>query len=144
MWQWLVQWPVAPQGMLLYGVVIAAALVYVPYGVVAYGRLTSGFDYHAPRAMFDRLPNYAKRASWAHQNSFEVFMLFGAAALMVFVTGTASSQTTGYVLLFLASRVGFTLFYILDLPFLRSPCWVVSMVTVACLMATSLGAVSGG
>jgi uncharacterized MAPEG superfamily protein len=130
--------------MLLYGVAIAAALVYVPYGVVAYARLASGFDFHAPRAMFDRLPNYAKRATWAHQNSFEVFMLFGAAALMVFVSGAASPTTTGYVLLFLVSRLGFSLFYILDVPFLRSPFWVLSMACVAGLMSASLGSVSVG
>ena len=32
-------------------------------------------DMKAPRAMFERLPAWGQRASWAHQNSFEAFTL---------------------------------------------------------------------
>jgi len=32
--------------------------------------------------MFDKLPPYAQRATWAHQNSFEAFIMILAAALM--------------------------------------------------------------
>ncbi|MFN5979037.1 MAG: MAPEG family protein, partial [Pseudanabaena sp.] len=69
-----------PSQILLYGIAIAGGLIYLPYIVVAYGRVSVGIDMNAPRAMFDRLPDYAKRATWAHQNSFEVFALFATAA----------------------------------------------------------------
>ena len=49
----------------------------------------------APRAVFDRLPPYAQRATWAHQNAFEAFMLFAAAALMAYVTGVDQSVAVG-------------------------------------------------
>ena len=70
--------------ILLDCIAAAAALVYAPFLVVALARLQLGYDQAAPRAMFDRLPDYAQRATWAHQNSFETFMLFSAAALMAY------------------------------------------------------------
>ncbi len=129
---------IAPSQMLLYGIAIAGGLVYLPYLVVAYGRLSIGIDMNAPRAMFDRLPDYAKRATWAHQNSFEVFALFAAAALTTYVTESSSEQTSLYVIAFIAARILFSLFYILNLPFLRSPMWAISMVCIGSLFSASL------
>ena len=126
----------SPQ-ILLYGIAIAAGLVYLPYILVAYGRLSIGYDMSSPRAMFDRLPDYAKRATWAHQNSFEVFALFTAAALTAYVSNIASDKTSLYVLVFLAARFLFSLFYIVDLPWLRSPMWAVSMVCIGSLFIAS-------
>ncbi len=128
---------ISPSQILLYGIAIAAGLVYLPYMVVAYGRVTVGMDMNAPRAMFDRLPDYAKRATWAHQNSFETFTLFAAAALTAYVTNVASDKTSLYILAFLVARFLFSLFYILNLPFLRSPMWAVSMVCIASLFSAS-------
>jgi uncharacterized MAPEG superfamily protein len=127
-----------PSQILLYGIAIAGGLIYLPYIVVAYGRLSIGIDMNAPRAMFDRLPDYAKRATWAHQNSFETFGLFAAAALTTYVSNAASDKTSLYVLAFLAARFLFTLFYILDLPWLRSPMWAISMVCIGGLFSVSL------
>lgn len=124
--------------ILLYGIAIAAGLVYLPYLVVAYGRVSIGIDMNAPRAMFDRLPDYAKRATWAHQNSIEVFALFAAAALTTYIANVASDRTSLYVLAFLATRVLFSLFYILNLPLLRSPMWAIGMVCIAGLFSASL------
>ncbi|QYO68933.1 hypothetical protein [Leptolyngbya sp. 7M] len=50
--------------LLLYGIVAAAVLIYVPFPVVAYGRVKAGYDIAAPRALFDKLPAYAQRATW--------------------------------------------------------------------------------
>ena len=129
---------IPPSQILLYGIAIAAGLVYLPYLVVAYGRVSIGIDMNAPRAMFDRLPEYAKRATWAHQNSFEAFALFAAAALTAYVSNAASEKTSLYILAFLVARFLFSLFYVLDLPFLRSPMWAVSMVCIGSLFTASL------
>lgn len=127
-----------PSQILLYGIAIAGGLIYLPYIVVAYGRISIGIDMNAPRAMFDRLPDYAKRATWAHQNSFEVFALFATAAITAYVTNSASDQTSLDVLIFLVARVLFSLFYILDLPWLRSPMWAISMLCIGGLFSASL------
>lgn len=130
----------SPDQVLLYGIAAMAAIVYLPYILVAYGRVSIGIDLAAPRAMFDRLPDYAKRATWAHQNSFESFAVFTAAALTVYVTGSASVATNNYILLYLAARLLFFGFYWVNWPFLRSPMWALSMVAIGGLFLASLNA----
>ncbi|MDE5088163.1 MAG: MAPEG family protein, partial [Trichodesmium sp. St16_bin2-tuft] len=75
-----------PSSIFLDCIALGAILIYAPFLVVAYGRVTVGYDLGAPRAMFEKLPDYAKRATWAHQNSFETFILFAAASFMAYVT----------------------------------------------------------
>ena len=66
----------------------------------------------APRAMFDKLPPYAQRATWAHQNSFENFMVFSAAALMAYVTGVNSQTSLFAAIAFVVARLLYSIFYI--------------------------------
>ncbi|NJK28581.1 MAG: MAPEG family protein, partial [Coleofasciculaceae cyanobacterium SM2_3_26] len=76
----------SPSAILLDAIAAAAVTIYVPFLAVAYGRFQVGYDTAAPRALFDKLPPYAQRASWAHQNSFEAFIVFTPAALMAYIT----------------------------------------------------------
>jgi uncharacterized MAPEG superfamily protein len=46
----------APEQVLYWGVAIAAILIYLPYGLVAYGRVKSGFDPNAPRRFLTNFP----------------------------------------------------------------------------------------
>jgi uncharacterized MAPEG superfamily protein len=105
---------------LLYCIVLAAASIYAPFMVVGVARLQVGYDMSAPRAMLDKLPPYAKRANWAHQNAFESFTLFAPAALMAYVTGQDSLLATGVAIAYVAARLLYSVFYILDIPLLRS------------------------
>ncbi len=131
--------PFTPPQWLLFAIALAAFLVYVPFAAVAAGRLQVGLDYKAPRGMFDRLPDWAQRATWAHQNAFEVFMLFAAAALMVYVSGRSSDTTTALVIAFLGLRLTHSVFYILNIPTVRSLAWAASMGCIGALMFVSLG-----
>jgi uncharacterized MAPEG superfamily protein len=107
-------------GSLLVAIVVGAVLVYLPFLVVGYARFKVGYDMSAPRAMFDKLPPYAQRAAWAHQNGFESFALFAPAALMAYATGQSSQVAVGAALVYLAGRTLYPVFYILDVPLLRS------------------------
>lgn len=111
-----------PQGSatLLYCIAVAAVLIYLPFLVVGYARVKVGYDMSAPRAIFDKLPVYAQRAAWAHQNAFEGFMIFASAALMAYVTGQNSSLAVGAALTYTIARLLHSVFYILDIPLARS------------------------
>lgn len=124
--------------ILLWCIVLAAVLVYVPFLVVAYGRLMIGYDIAAPRAMFDKLPAYAQRATWAHQNSFEAFGLFTAGALMAYVTQVDSSLAVGAAIAHVIARFFYSLFYILNQPLLRSLMFAVGSLSTFTLMGLSL------
>ncbi|BAZ42225.1 hypothetical protein NIES4101_81930 [Calothrix sp. NIES-4101] len=104
----------------LYSIVAAAALIYAPFLVVGYARFSLGYDISAPRTMFDKLPPYAQRATWAHQNSFEAFMVFAAAAMMAYVTGVNSPWAVVAAMAFVVARLFYSIFYILNIPILRS------------------------
>ncbi|MEA5619279.1 MAPEG family protein [Cronbergia sp. UHCC 0137] len=104
----------------LYAIAAAAVLIYLPYLLVAYARARIGYDIYAPRAMFDQLPPYAQRAFWAHENSFEGFMVFAAAALMAYITGVDSPLAGMVAIAFLFARLLYSIFYILNIPILRS------------------------
>jgi uncharacterized MAPEG superfamily protein len=128
----------SPPTVLLWCIAIAALLVYLPFLVVAYGRVQVGYDIAAPRAMFDKLPTFAQRATWAHQNSFEAFSLFTAGALMAYVTGVDSSLATVAAIVHLVARFFYSVFYILNVPLLRSLMFAIGSLGTATLVVLSL------
>jgi uncharacterized MAPEG superfamily protein len=123
---------------LLYAIAAAAALVYFPFVVVAAGRLQVGYDPATPRALFDKLPDYAKRATWAHQNSFESFALFTAAALMAYVTQVDAPLAAQAAIAYIIARFLFSVFYILNVPMLRSLMFGIGSTGIILLMGLSL------
>ncbi len=123
---------------LLYAIALAALLIYVPFLAVGYGRFQVGYDTSAPRSLFDKLPAYAQRATWAHQNSFEAFMQFSVAALMAYVTGQESTWAIGAAIAHIVARFFFSVFYILNIPPLRSLMFGVGMVSTVTLFVLSL------
>lgn len=124
--------------LLLCSIAAAAVLVYVPYLVVGYARFQVGYDMAAPRAAFDKLPAYGQRATWAHQNAFEAFMLYAAAALMAYVTQQDTSTVAIAALTFPIARSLHSVFYILNVPIARSLAYVVGSFCTATLMWLSI------
>ncbi|MEM8675201.1 MAG: MAPEG family protein [Cyanobacteria bacterium P01_G01_bin.67] len=110
-----------PLNLILLGSIVGAViLTYAPFLVVGWGRLQAGYDQSAPRAIFDKLPAYAKRATWAHQNSFEALTIYGLAALMAYVTGVESDWAKIAPISFLIARLFYSIFYIFNIPLGRS------------------------
>ena len=87
--------------LVLAGAVVIASIV--PLGAARSQADFTMTDMGAPRAMFDRLPAWGKRASWAHQNSFEAFSLHAPAALLALIaalqTGPLPAIAVGAALL---------------------------------------------
>ncbi|WP_414543145.1 MAPEG family protein [Nostoc sp. CCY0012] len=133
----LLQIPVSH--IFLYSIAAAVVLIYLPFLLVAYGRLQIGYEALAtPRAKFDKLPPYAQRATWAHQNSFEAFMLFATAALMAYVTGVTSSTAAVAAIAFVVARLLYSVFYILNIPLLRSLMFAIGSLGSATLIILSI------
>ncbi|MDJ0619918.1 MAG: MAPEG family protein [Calothrix sp. MO_192.B10] len=124
--------------ILIYSIAAAAVLIYVPFLVVGYARFRLGYDMSAPRAMFDKLPAYAQRATWAHQNSLEVFMIFAAAALTAYVAGVDTPLAILAALAFVGARLFYSIFYILNIPMLRSLMFGIGSAGTATLFVLSI------
>ena len=128
---------VSAENVLLWSVAIAALLIYLPYLVVGLGRFQVGYDMGAPRSLFDKLPDYAQRATWAHENSFESFALYAPAALMAFIVELPAELVLTSAALYVISRITYSLFYILNIPILRSLSWAISMSSIFSLFFNS-------
>ncbi|MBG1258156.1 MAPEG family protein [Nostoc commune] len=128
----------------LYSIAAAVVLIYLPFLVVAYARVGIGKEMLAtPRAMLDKLPPYAQRATWAHQNTFEAFMVFAAAALMAYVTGVNSSTGQLAAIAFVVARLLYSVFYILNIPLLRSLMFAIGIFSSGTLILLSIIQASG-
>ena len=128
--------------VLLYSLAGGAILVYLPFLAVGWGRLQVGYDYQAPRAMLDKLPPFAKRATWAHQNAFESFILYAPAAIMAYVTGVNSQWAFWAVIAYLVARSLYPVFYIANLAPARSLMFAVGSLSIWILYGLSILAVN--
>ena len=124
--------------ILLGSIAAAAALVYFPYLLVAATRFQVGYDMSAPRSTFDKLPDYGKRATWAHQNSWEAFILYTAAALMAYITKQDSPAIVNSAIGFMGARLLYSVFYIIDFPIGRSLMFGIGSVSIFTLMSASI------
>jgi uncharacterized MAPEG superfamily protein len=123
----------------LYSIAAAVVLIYVPFLLVAYARVRIGPEMlSTPRALFDKLPPYAQRATWAHQNTFEAFMIFAAAALMAYVTGVNSLTAQVAAIAFVVARLLYSIFYILNIPLLRSLMFAIGIFSSGTLFFLSI------
>lgn len=128
--------------VLLYSLVAGAILVYLPFLAVGWGRLQVGYDYQAPRAMLDKLPPFAKRATWAHQNAFESLILYAPAAIMAYVTGVNSSWAFWAVILYLVARSLYPVFYIANIAPARSLMFALGSLSIWTLYGLSIFAIN--
>ncbi|MGB3137359.1 MAG: MAPEG family protein [Nodosilinea sp.] len=116
-------------GFFLVSIGMAALLVYLPFLVVGYGRFAMGYDQAAPRAMLSKLPAYAQRATWAHENAFESITLYAPAALMAYITQQQSEVALGAAVAYLTARALYPAAYILNLPIGRSLMFAVANIS---------------
>jgi uncharacterized MAPEG superfamily protein len=124
--------------ILLGSIAAAAFLVYFPYLIVAVTRFQVGYDMSAPRSTFDKLPDYGQRATWAHQNSWEAFILYSAAALMAYVTHQDSQTVVNCAIGFTIARFLYSIFYIINFPIGRSLTFGIGSVAIFTLMSMSI------
>jgi uncharacterized MAPEG superfamily protein len=138
--------PLAPFAwslLLAAGVVVFST---VPLGAARSQADVQIADLAAPRAMFERLPAWGKRATWAHQNCFEAFTLHAPAALLCLLAGLGGTAVTAPAAvaaawLHPALRLAYIGAYVGNVPPLRGLCWAAGLVCSAILYVEGLKAV---
>jgi uncharacterized MAPEG superfamily protein len=132
--------------LVLAGAVVVASLI--PLGAARSQADFTPADLAAPRAMFERLPAWGKRANWAHQNCFEAFSLHAPACFLALVAARGGSATATLALvaawLHPALRLGYIGAYVANLPPLRSLCWAGGILCTAILYSEGLRGVLHG
>ena len=140
--------PVIPTGTVApfaWSLVLSGAVVILSLFPLAAGRAKADFtpaDLAAPRAMFERLPAWGKRANWAHQNSFEAFTLHAPACLLVLLAAPELTATAGVsavaAWLHPLLRLGYIAAYVANIPPLRSLCWAGAILCTGLLYSEGL------
>ena len=101
-------------------------------------------DLAAPRAMFERLPAWGKRAAWAHQNCFEALTLHAPACLLCLLAGVSSPAALIAAWLHPALRLAYIGVYVGNVPAVRGLCWAGGLVCTGVLYTEGLKAVLAG
>ena len=131
-----------------WSLVLSAGVVLLSLVPLGAGRSQADFktsDLSAPRAMFERLPAWGKRASWAHQNCFEAFVLHAPACLLCLLVAPAVvaaapwSGTAAWLHPIL--RAVYIGAYLANIPPLRSLCWIGGLLCTGLLYSEGLRAV---
>ena len=117
-------------------VLFAAVLPLIFTGIAKFsGR---GFDNHAVRDFQATLTGFRQRAHWAHLNGLEAFPVFAVGVLMAAQQNVSGERIDALALGFIAARVLYGVFYLMDLATLRSLAWVGGF---GCSLALMLAAI---
>ncbi len=133
--------PLAWSLVLAAGVLVASI---VPLGAARSQANFTLADIAAPRAMFERLPAWGQRASWAHQNCFEAFVLHAPAVLLCLLAGVTAPWAAAVGLAHPLLRLVYIGAYVTNKPLLRSLCWATALLCSALLYGAGLLALWAG
>jgi uncharacterized MAPEG superfamily protein len=140
--------PAAAGAPFAWSLVLSGAVVVLSLVPLGAGRSQADFtpsDLEAPRAMFERLPAWGKRANWAHQNSFEAFTLHAPACLLCLTVAASALAASPWLAvaawLHPALRLAYIGAYLANVALLRSLCWAGGILCTALLYSEGLRAV---
>ena len=122
---------------------LSVVVVLLSIAPLTYGRLKAGYSVEnmsAPRALFDDLPAFGKRAVWCHQNCWESISLHAPACLLCLTAHVVSPLA-----LFAAWFHPFIRFiyigaYVGDIPPARGLCWASGLLCTTLLYKEGLTA----
>lgn len=130
-----------------WSLLLAAGVVVLSIVPLGAARSQANFqlaDLAAPRAMFERLPAWGKRAAWAHQNCFEAFTLHAPATLLCLLAGVGSPVAIAAAWIHPALRLAYIAVYVGDIPAVRGLCWAGGILCSGILYLEGLRAVLAG
>ena len=90
------------------------------------GRIKAGYSMEnmsAPRALFDELPDFGKRAVWCHQNCWESISIHAPACLLCLITLPNSQIAFIAAWIHPLLRLLYICAYVFDIPIARGLLW---------------------
>jgi uncharacterized MAPEG superfamily protein len=103
-------------------VLLAAVFPIIMVGIAKVGH--RGYNNKRPRAWAQHLEGYRQRASWASQNSFEIFPFFASGVIIASVIGVEQATIDSLAVAFIVTRVAYAVCYLADLHLWRSIVWL--------------------
>ena len=100
------------------------------------GRIKAGYSIEnmsAPRALFDELPDFGKRAVWCHQNCWESISIHAPACLLCILTSPDSNLSLIAAWIHPALRFLYIGAYVFNIPVARGLIWASGIFTTLIL-----------
>ena len=100
------------------------------------GRIKAGYSMEnmsSPRALFDELPDFGKRAVWCHQNCWESISIHAPACLLCLITLPDSNISLISAWLHPLIRLLYIGAYVLNIPIARGLLWASGVSTTIIL-----------
>ena len=100
------------------------------------GRIKAGYSIEnmsAPRALFDELPDFGKRAVWCHQNCWESISIHAPACLLCIVTSPDSNLSLLAAWIHPFLRLLYVGAYVFNIPVARGLIWASGIFTTLLL-----------
>ena len=100
------------------------------------GRIKAGYSVEnmsAPRALFDDLPDFGKRAVWCHQNCWESISLHAPACLFCLLTLPDSNLAIIAAWTHPFARLLYIFAYVFNIPLARGLCWAIGLLSTIIL-----------
>ena len=105
------------------------------------GRLKAGYSMEnmsAPRALFNELPDFGKRAVWCHQNCWESISLHAPACLLCLITLADSEVSISAAWIHPLLRLLYMGAYVCNIPTARGLIWASGLFTTLLLYKEGL------
>ena len=122
---------------------LSAIVVLLSIGPLTFGRVKAGYsaeNMSAPRALFDELPDFGKRAVWCHQNCWESITLHAPACLLCLIAGVLSPVAVMAAWVHPLVRLLYICAYVGDIPAARGLLWASGLLCSALLYKEGLNA----
>ena len=113
----------------------AGAMPWICAGIAKDGQ--KNYDNHNPREWLAKQTGYRARANAAQANCFEAFPMDAVGVLLAMLSDIEADQLEMWAGLFIAARVAYVAFYVMDKDKLRSLAWLVGVVSTVALYVLS-------
>lgn len=113
----------------------AGAMPWICAGIAKGGQ--KNYDNHNPREWLAKQTGYRARANAAQANCFEAFPMYAVGVLLAMLSDIEADQLEMWAGLFIAARVAYVAFYVMDKDKLRSLAWLVGVISTVALYVLS-------
>lgn len=113
----------------------AGAMPWICAGIAKGGQ--KNYDNHNPREWLAKQTGYRARANAAQANCFEAFPMYAVGVLLAMLSDIEADQLEMWAGLFIAARVAYVAFYVMDKDKLRSLAWLMGVVSTVALYVLS-------
>ena len=105
------------------------------------GRIKAGYSFDnmsAPRALFNSMPEFGKRAVWCHQNCWESISLHAPACLLCLITLPDSNYSLIAACIHPLCRLFYIAAYVFNIPIARGLIWALGIFSTLVLYKEGL------